>query len=302
MTPAIIARGSFGGRPVHSRQAAGFVFTETRHRPLMSLPRHAIERATLVAVLRGDYVETVGGRARALPPGTVIVRPPSEVHSNLIGRRGARCLLIELAPERFASLREHVKLFDRPRTLEPGPAWGPALRVTREMARPDAVTPLALEAHALEILAQAARTTAGPAPRRAPPWLERVRETIHDHLGEAWPTLTDLARTVGLHPVYLARAFRARYGCSAGEYARRCRIARACERLADSETALSEIAAWAGFHDQSHFSRAFRRATGLTPGGFRRAAREGSAVTQRVRRVLDLDDGPRHPGGDPARG
>ena len=301
MTPAIIARGSLGGRSIHSCQAAGFVFTETRHQPFMSLPRHANDRATLVAVLRGDYTETVGGRAHRHPPGTLIVRPPSEIHSNTIGRQGAGCLLIELTADRFESFRAHTTLFDEARAIEPGPAWAPALRATQEMASPDAVTPLVLEAHALEILAQAARGGTHAAPRGRPPWLERVRGTVHAHEGEAWPTLTDLARMVGHHPVYVARVFRAHFGCSIGEYARRRRLASACERLADSEMTLSEIATWAGFHDQSHFSRVFRRTTGLTPGGFRRALRRGSAVTKRVRRVLDVGEERPHPGADPSR-
>jgi AraC family transcriptional regulator len=295
MTPAIIARGSLGGQAIHSGQAAGFVFTETRHQPLMSLPRHANDRATLVTVLRGDYVETVGGRTRAHPPGTLIVRRPREVHSNTIGRKGAQCLLIELTADRFESLRDHTALFEETRAIAPGPAWGPALRAAREIASPDAATPLALEAHALEILAQAARGGARSAVRDAPSWLERVRGALEAQEGETWPGLSDLARMVGLHPVYVARAFRARYGSSIGDYARRRRLARACERLADSEMTLSEIAAWAGFHDQSHFSRVFRRATGWTPGGFRRAMRGGSTATGRVRRVLDPGDDARHP-------
>jgi len=43
---------------------------------------------------------------------------------------------------------------------------------------------------------------------------------------------------VGRHPVYVARAFRARFGCSIGDYARRRQLALACERLADSELTL----------------------------------------------------------------
>nr|MDQ5836012.1 helix-turn-helix domain-containing protein [Acidobacteriota bacterium] len=41
--------------------------------------------------------------------------------------------------------------------------------------------------------------------------------------------------------------------------------------LADPEKTLAEIAAAAGFYDQSHFANAFKRHTGFTPAEFRRA-------------------------------
>jgi AraC family transcriptional regulator len=86
-------------------------------------------------------------------------------------------------------------------------------------------------------------------------------------------TLSALASAVGLHPVYVARAFRARYGCAVGEYARRLRIGRAARELADGTQPLAVIAAQAGFADQSHFSRVFRRHTGLSPSAYRRHCR-----------------------------
>ena len=87
------------------------------------------------------------------------------------------------------------------------------------------------------------------------------------------PTLAALAREVGVHPVHLAHEFRRFYRESVGEYARRLRVERACAEMARSERPLSEIAADAGFYDQSHFTNVFKRHTGLTPAEFRSAAR-----------------------------
>src|SRR5256885_155059 len=77
----------------------------------------------------------------------------------------------------------------------------------------------------------------------------------------------------GAHPASLARAFRAHYGLSVGEYGRRLRLAGAAAELAGSETPLAEIAANAGFADQSHFTRVFRRHVGTTPARYRAQAR-----------------------------
>jgi transcriptional regulator GlxA family with amidase domain len=56
--------------------------------------------------------------------------------------------------------------------------------------------------------------------------------------------------------------FRARYGESIGEHSRRLRLEWA-ERLVRSDEALASIAAHAGFADQSHFTREFRRRFGV---------------------------------------
>lgn len=53
----------------------------------------------------------------------------------------------------------------------------------------------------------------------APQWLARTRERLRDACFET-PRLSDLAKIAGVHPVYFARAFRHRYGCSPGEYLR----------------------------------------------------------------------------------
>src|SRR5262245_17195638 len=288
MSSPIIARGSLGGRPIRTLEAGGFIFTETRHRPELTLPRHANDRATLIAVLSGDYVETLCGTAERHPPGSLILRPPAEVHSNSIGPRGAHCLLVELTAGRLAALEDHGRFFDRPHSLAPGLVTAAALRAIRELSQLDEASPLVLESLALELIAHTLRHDRRPAPNPKPAWLPRVRDLLDAEPGRA--TLTKVAQHAGLHPVYLARAFRAHVGCSVGEYVRRRRVARACDCLATSDMALSEIALASGFHDQSHFSRVFRRYTGMSPGAYRRAMGEGSAHAIRVRRMLDASE------------
>ena len=64
-------------------------------------------------------------------------------------------------------------------------------------------------------------------------------------------------------------AFRRYYSCSPGEYLRRKRLHVARGKLADATVSLAQIASDAGFADQSHFTRAFKRFTGVTPGRYR---------------------------------
>ena len=57
-----------------------------------------------------------------------------------------------------------------------------------------------------------------------------------------------------------------------GEYVRRLRIEFATRALLTSDVSLAAVAQAAGFADQGHFTRAFKAATGYTPGAYRRLA------------------------------
>ena len=86
--------------------------------------------------------------------------------------------------------------------------------------------------------------------------------------------MRDVARAVGVHPVYLARLFRRLHGCTLATYARRCRVEYAV-RLLEGDEPLAAVALSSGFFDQSHFTRAFQRIVGTPPAEMRRLLRRG---------------------------
>lgn len=114
------------------------------------------------------------------------------------------------------------------------------------------------------------RISAVDSNRGGRPWLERARTILQEEFAEQ-PTLSYLAAKVGVHPVHLAREFRRLYGSSVGEYVRKLRIDFACHQLLASDDPPVKIATAAGFVDQSHFSRTFKRFLGTTPGRYRAA-------------------------------
>jgi AraC family transcriptional regulator len=108
------------------------------------------------------------------------------------------------------------------------------------------------------------------AERGSPGWLRTVVERLADPTAAA-PTLSELARAVDRDPVHLAETFRCTYGQSVGVTLRRLRLERARGALArEPDLALADVALQAGFADQSHFTRHFRRLFGVTPGQYRR--------------------------------
>jgi AraC family transcriptional regulator len=83
--------------------------------------------------------------------------------------------------------------------------------------------------------------------------------------------LDDLAALVGLSPTHFSRAFKQAMGVAPFHWLAEQRIERAKGLLADRRIPLAEVALAVGFSAQPHFTTAFRRATGTTPGAWRRA-------------------------------
>lgn len=81
--------------------------------------------------------------------------------------------------------------------------------------------------------------------------------------------LRELADEAGLSPGRLNRLFSRSVGIPPGEYRQHLRIRRAKELLA-AGTSLVDVALETGYADQSHFTRAFVRIAGMTPGVYRR--------------------------------
>ena len=81
-------------------------------------------------------------------------------------------------------------------------------------------------------------------------------------------TGADLARAAGVSPNYLNELLRKTIGQSVTEYLLRYRVEQAKIALEDPESTISWVACCSGFYDASHFIRAFRQATRMTPGDY----------------------------------
>lgn len=83
-------------------------------------------------------------------------------------------------------------------------------------------------------------------------------------------SLDDIADHFFLNKAYLTRVFRAAYGVTPKQYIIHRRIEGAKNMLSNSNTSMQEIAALLHFASTQHFSSAFRREVGMTPGEYRK--------------------------------
>lgn len=266
--------GCLLGRAVRTRAVAGLYLTEAIYSGQENLPRHAYERPFLYFVLQGSYCERYGERTIMAEPRSVVYQPADTPHSDTFHGTEVRCFHVEFTPAWDARLAETATSLNEPGFWRGGePAWL-ADRLWRESRSDEKLSDLAVEGIALEWLAAVARAQRNAAPLAKPRGVDKVRDFLQSNFATSL-SYDQIGREFGVPPAQLARAFRRRYGCGIGEYVRRCRVDHARRQLTETEAPLAQIALGSGFYDQAHFTRTFRRFTGMTPAGFRAMVRKG---------------------------
>jgi AraC family transcriptional regulator len=250
-----------------SREVNGFTLSELRFPPRYVQGAFDPDLSYLAVVLDGSLEKSFRSRTMRLDQGSGVTMPAGAWHGARFGAEGARIAIVRPrdAPGAVAHCLDRlVQLRGRNLTWL---AW----RLAGELRASDAAAPLAAEGFALELLAATSRETRAERHAvRSQPWLRAAEEMLR--AGHC-TGLTELANAVGVDPTHLARAFRARYGASVGEYGRRVRLAWAAAELGRCDTGIATIAKQAGFADQSHFTRMFKRYVGVTPARYRAETR-----------------------------
>lgn len=113
-----------------------------------------------------------------------------------------------------------------------------------------------------------AHASAPPKPRRAV--ADELRELLDQRVREG-VGLEEAALLLHAHPTHLVRAFTGAFGVAPHQYLTSRRVERA-RRLLLAGRPLADVATEAGFYDQPHLSRHFKRLLGVTPGRYARGA------------------------------
>lgn len=265
--PGKLLRGGQFYSPLQSRLGTEDVLlSELRQPCARQVPRHEHELAYVTVVLSGDYLEGDSGKLAELRPFTAAFNPSGIAHSTLIGPSGASFFTIELRHEHLRQLDVHLPkqtTFDR----GAGAMLWPGLRLYSAF-KAQTADALVLDGYVLEMVGAIADFQA---PEKSPPrWLGRVKERLHEGFRDEL-RMRELASEAGVHPVHLARTFRAHEKQTPGDYLQRLRVRAALHLLREPEYPLAAIAMECGFADQSHFTRVFKKMTKATPGKFRRS-------------------------------
>ena len=186
-------------------------------------------------------------------------------------------LVREVASEVMDCVVSDVTLADVLRVEDPMMTW--AAEAVAQEARVNGLGgPLYVESiaralivHLLRSYAEVQRSAVDAAGGLSHSQRKTISAWVDAKLNEAM-RLDAMAEVLGLTPCLFARLFRQSFGKPPYAFVIERRIARAERLLASTRLPIKQIAADCGFSDQSHMTRLFRRAHGVTPAKYRRDA------------------------------
>lgn len=234
-------------------------------------------------VRKGSFGYRVRGRSFELVAGSVLVGHPGDeymcTHDHVCGDE---CLVFHVAPELVETLGDEAGIW-----CSSGVPPLSELMVVGELAQaavegrsdvgPDEAGMLFIARFVDAVSGRRQKPTAPQARDRrraveAALWIEaHAHEPIE--LGSA-------AREVGLSPFHFLRIFAQVLGVTPHQYLVRSRLRHAARLLADGARSITDIAFDVGFGDLSNFVRTFHRAAGVSPRGFRMAAKGDRKIFQ----------------------
>ena len=240
------------------------------------------ERYSLAYVRKGSFGCRARGESFDLVTGSLMVGYPGDeyvcTHEHHHG--GDECLSFQLAPE----LVDAIGGLAAPWRAGAVPPLA-ELVVLGELAQAtaDKNAGLGLDEVGVSLAARFVETVSGTTRNGHRPG-DRRRAVEAAHWIDAHSSedidLDRIATAAGLSPFHFLRLFSGVLGVTPHQYLVRSRLRHAARLLADAERPVTEIALDVGFADLSNFVRSFHRAAGVSPRGFRRAARGDRKIFQ----------------------
>ncbi|MCA0302772.1 MAG: AraC family transcriptional regulator [Proteobacteria bacterium] len=284
----MVARGQFSLSEV--RPGLLLHASDARHQRSVTTRMVKDRSINFSVVLAGGWRATLGGRPLASggsspQASTFVLAEPDSWQKHVERGDRARMVNVLVSPEWLEG--EGLPAGDLSglavgalarRHLWSG-SWRPSMRsvamAQQVLSRPvysGVLQRLHLESRAIEIVLEALATVTGSVGSVLPVGsasvdlrrLNRVRERLDDETG-AIPSLSDLARDVGLSVRTLQRRFVEAFGMSVLEYARRRRLELARGLLERDGATVAQAAHAAGYAHAANFATAFRRHFGLMP-------------------------------------
>lgn len=280
MNPRVLRRGQYLGQALRRRSTEGVMLTLTSYEAGRRFDAHVHEHPGFFLLVAGGHREVRGSSSLDQEVASAIFHKTSQAHATQFGP--GRTVGLNISYDRRWLSSVGVKEGD----LHSNGAHRSsevrfhALRLLSlgflETVPDDDIETLALEA--------LGPLTAGEE-ARAPRWLTSAVDSIHGRYVERL-SLRVLAHEAAVHPNYFARVFRHRFSCSVYDYIHRVRLAEAA-RLIQVGASIGDAAILAGFSDQAHLSRIFRRELGSSPGSLRRLLQGQAPEGEKVSFVQD---------------
>jgi AraC-like DNA-binding protein len=236
--------------------------------------RHAHETLSIGAVSSGQCLYLNGKKVERIGAGTVVVMNPGDVHAcNPIGDEPWRYRMLYIDADWLGAMEDGPGGRSRSGFV---PFSATATRRAEIYAGLNRLFEILIDPGVEFLRKQSAAVMLLGAVRQAlgtgltyvtPPSLARAAEFIRENCTRSLK-LQEICTEVGLSASYLIRSFKEVYGLTPHAYQVNCRIEFCRSRLRQGWP-IAEVALAAGFSDQAHLQRIFKRVVAATPGQYR---------------------------------
>jgi AraC-like DNA-binding protein len=242
-----------------------------------AFPAHSISY-----VRKGSFGCNCRGRFHELVTGSILVGYPGDeyvcTHDHVVGDE---CLSFFLAPELVDALGDPAAW--RIGSMPPLPE----LMVLAELAQTaaDGSSDVGLDEVGHLLAARFVEAVSGRKAKKITASLRDRRRAVESALwidanSHKAITLDDAAEQASISAFHFLRLFSDVLGVTPHQYLVRSRLRHAARRLADDDSAITDIAYDVGFGDLSNFVRTFHRAAGASPMRFRQASKGDRKIFQ----------------------
>lgn len=261
-----LAQGQYFGSSSNAVENDFLKLCITSHGKETSIEQHHHENTYLSVLFSGSYLEEGNGNTQSISAGEALLRPKGYQHKNSFQETNGICFNVEFKPDWFKL--EHHKRTENLGLQKFRASRYPSLFKLLLNLKYGKTTDSDFEYvydwysdfNALKPLSGNKK------------WVKDIITILNDEIHQ-FHSLEDLGYYVSVHPVYLARAFKASQGYTIGEFQLQLKIDKALELLLNSSKCISSISFETGFYDDSHFIRNFKSVYGVPPSKFRKLVR-----------------------------
>lgn len=265
----------FHGLQQTVRATSGATVFQVIHPAHQQIDAHCHDWPFLALYRLGGYCERFGSSEHVIDGPSVVFHPAGREHGDSIGAYGLESITLEFDPAWLGPVMARLGERSWVRT---GPAAAAAAHHLRALWCDAGISATQLRAMTMRSLDA---FMSAPPPPPAPSWMGPLREAL---VAEPLASTASIAKSLELHPAWVARRYRQATGEGIGHTVQRRQVERATQALRAGVCGLAEIATASGFCDQSHMNRAFRSLTGRTPLEVRREAGRLSAFMEHCER------------------
>lgn len=253
--------GEFHGDVVAQHECDGVVFAITRRTKVVSVPTHIHDYFSVRALISGTHHYALkDGTIRHSIPHVWYYAPPFDPHTHEACESDIMTLGIQIPIARM----EGIEIPDRAQFR--GDSAQHSIKIIQDQLN-NSPSPKILLA-TLDLILGFMMVGTDEAKEDWPGWLTPVKMAIDNDVLRV-QSVNQIASTANVHPSHLARTFRKHFGQPITEYIRDRKLEWCYQKVQTTDLKLGQIATVAGFADQAHFCRVFKRRYGRSPSDFR---------------------------------